>query len=164
MNKPKLLLPEQIVKKIRDEKGITFEYISEEDAAAFLTEKNNYYRLASYRKNYDKRLNGTNAGKYIGLDFAGLIDLSTIDMHLRFLIIKMCLDIEHDLKVRLLNDISKDDEEDGYSIVKNFLDENSCLYSDIYNKRNTTYVGDLIEKFLHSRHIKAFLEILFLTA
>ncbi len=146
MNKPKLLSSE-IIDKIKNEKGITFNYISEEDAADFLKEKNNYFRLASYRKNYDKKLIGENAGKYIDLDFAYLIDLSIIDMHLRFIIIKMCLDIEHDLKVRLLNDIALDTKEDGYSIVEDFLKLNEYLYDDIYTKRQTTYVGDLIDKF-----------------
>ncbi len=68
-------------------------------------------------------------------------------MHLRFLIIKMCLDIEHDLKVMLLNDVAQDDGEDGYTVVTDFLSNNEYLYDDIYTKRQTTYVGDLIDKF-----------------
>ena len=84
---------------MKKEKGITFNYVSEENAIEFLKRKNNYYRLAAYRKNYDKRLNGENKGTYINLDFAYLVDLSIIDMHLRNMIIQMCLDIEHDLKV-----------------------------------------------------------------
>lgn len=146
MNKPKLS-SNQIVEKIEKEKGITFKHITKEEAAAYLTEKNNYYRLASYRKNYDKILLGENEGKYINLDFSYLIDLSSIDMQLRFLIIRMCLDIEHDLKIRLLNDITKDDEEDGYSIVKDFVDNNDSIMEDIFKKRNSTYVGDLISNF-----------------
>lgn len=144
--KPKLT-PEKIVDKLKTEKGISFNYMTESQAIAYLREKNNYYRLASYRKNYDKRLNGANQGKYIDLDFACLVDLSTIDMHLRFLILKMCLDIEHDLKIAFLNDILKDAEEDGYSLIKGFLDKNAYLLDEIYRKRKSTYVGDLINKF-----------------
>ena len=146
MNKPKLTSKE-IIAKLKEETGITFNNISESDAEVFLTTKNNYYRLASYRKNYDKKLNGENIGKYIGLDFSYLVDLSQIDMRIRFMVMKMCLDIEHDLKVMLLNDISQDKNEDGYSIVTDFLEKNVFLYSDIYNKRFSTYVGDLINKF-----------------
>lgn len=146
MNKPKLS-PEEIITKLKNEKGITFNHISEADAAVFLRDKNNYYRLASYRKNYLKKQCGRDIGKYLNLDFAYLIDLSTIDMHLRFMIIKMCLDIEHDLKIRFLNDVSNDPDEDCYSIVKQFLQRNNYLYDDIYSKRYSTYVGDLIKKF-----------------
>lgn len=144
--KPKLQ-PEQIISKLKSDKGIAFNYMSEQDAISFLKEKNNYYRLASYRKNYDKRLNGQNEGKYIDLDFAYLVDLSAIDMHIRFLVLKMCLDIEHDLKVSFLNDVANDNDEDGYSIVQDFLNNNTFLYDDIYRKRHSTYVGDLINKF-----------------
>ncbi len=148
MNKPKKS-PENLVEMLKEEKGVSFVYCNEECAIEFLRSKNNYYRLASYRKNYDKKMHGKDAGKYIGLDFAHLIDLSTVDMHLRFLIIYMCLDIEHDLKVRLLNDITGDESEDGYNIVSKFLSENEYMYKDIYDKRQSTYVGDLIRKFFH---------------
>ncbi len=146
MNKPKLSA-EKLVAKMKNEKGITFEHMSEDEAVNFLKSKNNYYRLAAYRKNYDKRLNGENKGTYIGLDFAHLVDLSVIDMHLRNMIIQMCLDIEHDLKVQLLNDITANPEEDGYCIVASFIGNNEFLKEEIYKKRFSTYVGDLINKF-----------------
>ena len=146
MDKPKLS-PSQIIHKIKEEKGITFNYISESEAEEFLRDKNNYYRLASYRKNYDNKMFGPNKGKYINLDFAYLIDLSTIDMHIRFMIIKMCLDIEHDLKRLFLNDVTLDEVEDGYEIVEKFLELYGNIKEDIFKKRHSTYVGDLINKF-----------------
>lgn len=146
MSKPKLSA-EQLVAKMKNEKGITFEHMSEENAIDFLKKKNNYYRLAAYRKNYDKRLNGEYKGTYIGLDFAYLVDLSIIDMHLRNLTFQMCLDVEHDLKVQLLNDITHDNKEDGYNIVTDFINQNDYLIDEIYKKRFSTYVGDLINKF-----------------
>ena len=146
MSKPKLSA-ERLVAKMKNEKGITFEHMSEEDAVDFLKRKNNYYRLAAYRKNYDKRLNGENKGTYIGLDFAYLVDLSIIDMHLRNMIFQMCLDVEHDLKVQLLNDITANPDEDGYDIIISFISDNEFLKEEIYKKRFSTYVGDLINKF-----------------
>ncbi len=146
MNKPKLT-PRQLVAKMKTEKGITFNYISEENAIKFLKEKNNYFRLAAYRKNYDKKLLGPEQGKYMNLDFACLVDLSIIDMRLRRIVFQMCLDIEHDLKIKLLNDITIDENEDGYSIVDDFVNRYDDLKDEIYKKRYSTYVGDLINKF-----------------
>lgn len=140
------LSPEELVEKMKS-KNIRFELMSEADAIEYLRVNNNYFRTASYRKNYDKHFCGKNKGKYIDLDFACLTELSTIDMHLRFIILKMCLDLEHSLKVNFLSDITLNNNEDGYSIVKTFLDNNKYILTDIYYKRNSVYVGDLISKF-----------------
>ncbi len=94
INKPKQTST-QLVAKMKIEKGINFKYISESDAESYLANVNNYLRTAAYRKNYQKYARGINKGKYIGLDFAYLQELSTIDMHFRFIVSKMCLDIEH---------------------------------------------------------------------
>ena len=48
-------------------------------------------------------------GKYVNLDFAYLVELSTLDMYFRRLIVGMCLDIEHVLKTRLMRDITNSD-------------------------------------------------------
>ena len=74
-----------------------------------------------------KNEKGINNGKYICLDFAYLQELSTIDMHFRFIVSKMCLDIEHDLKVKMLKDIESDPSTDGYDIVKCFLAQNTYI-------------------------------------
>lgn len=47
------------------EKGITFKYVTEEKAEAYLTDINNYLRTAAYRQNYSKYTRGVNTGKYI---------------------------------------------------------------------------------------------------
>lgn len=49
---------------------------------------------------------------------------------------KISLDIEHFLKVKLLNDFSKNNEEDGYSIVKVFFAENPTAFKQIENQKN----------------------------
>lgn len=68
-------------------KGIKFDIVKEEEAKIFLQNNNYYMKLASYRANYDKRKSN---GEYINLDFAYSRELSTIDMHLRYLICRCC--------------------------------------------------------------------------
>ncbi len=137
--------PEELVRQM-EEKNIRCDFKSKEDVIEYLREHNNYFRTASYRKNYEKYLEGVNKGKYIDLDFSYLTELATIDMHLRFIVMKMCLDIEHSLKVALLSDITENDQEDGYDIVENFLSCNDYIIKDIFYKSHSTYVGDLIQK------------------
>ena len=68
IDKPKLT-SRQLVVKMRNEKGITFKYDSEDDAAEYLSDRNNYLRTACYRVSFLKYPAGVNAGKYINLDF-----------------------------------------------------------------------------------------------
>lgn len=146
MEKPKMSA-KQLISKMKSEKGITFKYISEENAEHYLANVNNYLRTASYRKNYQKYTNGANKGKYINLDFQYLKELSTIDMHLRFLISRMCCDIEHDLKVRILEEIVSNDNESGYDIVKIFLDANPYVCRQLELVSVSPFTEDLIEKY-----------------
>lgn len=138
------------------EKGITFRELDEESAKNFL-ERNNYYlKLASYRFNYQKGTGTENQGKYINLDFAYLKELSTIDMHLRYLVLEMSLDIEHFLKVRLLNEIENNEAEDGYQIIQKFISENEFpekgkvpryILKNIAKHKSSDYCKGLIEKY-----------------
>ena len=135
------------------QKGINFKYTSEADAENYLTDVNNYLRTAAYRKNYQKHTKGINNGKYICLDFAFLQELSTIDMHFRFIVSKMCLDIEHDLKVKMLKDIENDSSTDGYDIVKHFLDQNAYIIVKLEANSASPFTSDLIYKYFSIQRI-----------
>ena len=125
-------------------KGIKFNIVKEEDAKIFLKNNNYYMKLASYRANYDKRKSN---GEYINLDFAYLQELSTIDMHLRYLILQMCLDVEHALKTRLLKDIEDNPEEDGYDIIRRFITKYERSCQNIQKHKSSEYCRELIEKY-----------------
>lgn len=127
-------------------KGIKFNIVSEEDAKHFLTEHNYYFKLASYRANYTKATNGPNKGQYINLDFAYLKELASIDYHLRCLIMDMCIDIEHSLKILLLQDIEKNSLEDGYTLI-NQWDYDGSQRQDIFKKSRSSYCQALIQKY-----------------
>jgi len=139
--------PAELVVMLRDEKGITFKYMDTVEAEAHLRDRNNYLRTASYRKNYDKHTTGANEGKYIQLDFAYLVELSRLDMYLRTYLLQMCIDIEHALKVAVIADIERNDQEDGYTIVDNFFTQNPDVVGSISRKVDSVFTGDLIEKY-----------------
>jgi hypothetical protein len=126
IRKPKLTIEEQI--EYLKTKGIKFELKNEAEAKLFLTENTYFFKLKTYCENYQKDA----ADRYVNLDFAYLVDLSTIDMHLRRFILRLTLDIEHMLKTKLLADFSRSDF-DGYKEIALFLN---------------TADGDKVKKFI----------------
>lgn len=130
------------------ERGIKFEIISESDARTFLTNNNYYFKLASYRTLYAKCPDGSSReGQYQNLDFAYLKELSTIDMYLRYIIIEMCLDIEHAIKVRLINAVTQNSNDDGYQLIKLYLkdeDPGFNILKSIRSHKSGEYCKDLI--------------------
>lgn len=117
--KPLLTVPEQI--EHLKFKGVTFDLCTEREAADYLEHANNYLRAASYRKLFPVRLEGPDAGKYIGLDFAALVALSSADRVLRSSLREICIDVEHFARVELINQCMAHGE-DGYAIVSDYLE------------------------------------------
>ena len=142
MSGGKLLTPQEQIQHLK-KKGIIFQTYSEYDAKHFLQEHNYLTKLTAYRKNYSKRPTGELAGQYVHLDFGYLVELSTIDMHLRYLIMDLCLDIEHALKISLLNDASFNPNEDGYYAVAHFLKNNPDFIDSTDRKMNESYCKEL---------------------
>lgn len=162
------------------EKGIKFDTMSIEEAKSYLGKNNNYFKLSSYRKNFDKYTDGVNKGKYIDLDFAYLIELARIDVEVRHIMLKMCLDIEHFLKVALITEIESQLDgtsgEDGYKVVTDFImDAGTASFKDrsgniakrapsIFRKINQNqrnpYCGGLLDKYSDDMPIWAFVELI----
>ncbi len=134
-------------------KNIKFEDCSEVDAEKYLRENNNYYNVTAYKNNFPKYQCGELTGKYIDLDFAYLKDLSIIDYRTRIVLFKMIIDIEHYLKIRILN-IVEELEEDGYNIVNLYLehDYNDTKYprrvhDSIRKKVTNEYYNKIFSKY-----------------
>ena len=143
-------------------RGITFNEISENDAKQFLQNNNYYMKLAAYRANYDKCDTGKRQGQYKKLDFGYLKELSTIDMYLRYIVMDMCLDIEHVIKVRLIKNITNNPSEDGYDIVRKFIaqDDNLRILKNIRSHKSGEYCKDLIEKYYPYFAVWVFVELI----
>ena len=136
-------------------KNIKFERISEKDAENYLKNNNNYYNLTSYNNNFEKYfVNGIFIDKYIDLDFSYLKDLSIIDHRLRLILFKMIIDIEHYLKIKILNTIESIDEEDGYRIVNRYLEQDfynvkfpKKVHNSIFKKVGSEYYQKIFSKY-----------------
>lgn len=130
------------------DKNIKFECCLEQDAETYLKENNNYYNVTSYKNNFVKYQCGEFEGKYIDLDFAYLKDLSIIDYRTRLVLFKMIIDIEHYLKIRILNTIEEILEEDGYKIVNLYLEK------DFNDKERPKKVHESIRKKVSNEYYK----------
>ncbi len=138
------------------QKNIKFEKISESDAEKYLRNNNNYYNVTSYKHNFLKYPSpaGEKEGLYQDLDFAYLKDLSIIDHRLRLVLFKMIIDIEHYLKIKILNTIETIDEEDGYRIVNMFLEKDfndeknpKRVHKSIFKKVGSDYYNQIFSKY-----------------
>jgi abortive infection bacteriophage resistance protein len=158
--KPKLTNEEQI--EYMYKKRISFSICKRIDALIYLEQKANYFRLKAYCKDYRKYdTSSEKAGLYVSLDFAYLKELSTLDMYLREIILKMTIDIEHFLKVKMLNDLQKNGKEDGYQIVNTFFDEYSDIKTKIQRMSDENgYTSVLAKKYLTDMPMWVLVELL----
>lgn len=137
-------------------KGITFNHMSEEAAKKVLKGNTYYYKVTSFRQNFRKVKN-----KYSGLDFDCLADLGSIDMQLRYFILEMALDYEHSIKTKILDLISSDPSEDGYSIVDEFKTAHPATYKIVLdNLKKNKYLKDMYAKRHTNPGIWVILEIM----
>ncbi|MCX2683415.1 Abi family protein [Campylobacter sp. MIT 21-1685] len=154
INKPKLTIGEQV--NYLENLGIKFNIFPKQKAIDFLTYNNYFFKIKSYAKNYEKY-----NGKYINLDFAYLVEFSTLDMHLRRFILNLSLDVEHLLKVSLNAHFCKNKSENGYDIVKKFLADNENIGKQIGDKANNiSFINHLAQKYQNNFALWNLVEIL----
>lgn len=146
-------------------KGVTFLDCREDEAEQYLKTKNDYFRVAAFRKLFPKYEGGENDGQFLALDFKHLIQLSYVDQSLRALLRSMSLNVEHYEKVAILDRISNDPLENGYSIVSDYKsglngDRLEHLNGEIESRSNDIYCGAIIEKYRDEMPVWAFFEII----
>lgn len=150
INLKPILKVNQLVNHLKN-KNVKFDLITEEEAEKYLKENNNYYNLTSYKKVYERYIGGENDRKFIDLDFACLKDLSIIDMRMRYLLFQMTIDIEHYLKIEILNLVEDIPEEDGYIVVNEYLDNDfkndKRVHKSILKKIGDVHYNELFKKY-----------------
>ncbi len=159
----RMLSPAEQIEHLKA-KGIKFEKCTEEEAADYLSRKCNFFKVASYRKLFAKYQGGRNDGKYIDLDFAQLKLLASLDQQLRGTLLAMALDLEHFQKVALVSKMECRADEDGYSIVCDYLDsldEDTRKYKEGELKTSgySPYSQELYLKYKDDMPAWAFLEL-----
>lgn len=148
--------PDELVVLLKS-RGVTFEACDEKKAAVYLRHANNYLRASSYRKLYPVRGSGSSAGKYVGLDFAALAALSSLDRELRSAFREIAIDVEHFARVELVERCVERGE-DCYQIVEDYFERlrknGNARAIEIIKERSSTgkypdpYSGDLIAHYL----------------
>ena len=153
----KLTVPE-IISYCKDTLGITFNLKSEEEAAVFLAKHNYFFRLKQYADFGEK----TKSGKVTNVDFGQMVELSTVDMFLRKLILKMTLDFEHYLKVKIINDSQENPSDDGYAVVESFLETHNRVRHLIENLNNSSnfYNRQVFDKYKEKTSVWSIVEML----
>ncbi len=153
----KLTVPE-IISYCKDTLGITFNLKSEEEAAVFLAKHNYFFRLKQYADFGEK----TKSGKFTNVDFGQMVELSTVDMFLRKLILKMTLDFEHYLKVKIINDSQENPSDDGYAVVESFLETHNRVRHLIENLNNSSnfYNRQVFDKYKEKTSVWSIVEML----
>lgn len=145
---------------MQDRSGIKFNIVSVEEARFFLEYNNYYFKVKSYAKNYNKYTQEENYGKYINLEFAYLQELSTLDMYLRRIILKMTLDIEHYLKTQLVRDSAENSKENGYDIVELLYEKYPYIKENLNKKDRNSASSDLLTKYKDNFAIWNIVEVL----
>lgn len=138
------------------QKNVKFNLITEEAAKDYLKYNNNYYNITSFKHNFQKY--PSPAGKYEGLyqnlDFAYLKDLAIIDYRVRLILFKIIINIEHYLKLQILNKIDTMKLENGYRIVNMYLENDfnntkfpKKVHNNILKKIDNEYYRKIFSKY-----------------
>lgn len=126
-----------------EERGITFKNHTKQQAVTIMEHTNYYYKLSSFRKNFEKN----KSGKYINCDFEKLMDLATIDMHVRNYLLQMSLSIEHFIKTELSRLITVSKIENGYDIVYEYEQTYPGYFNTTMDKfEKTRYQKEMLAK------------------
>lgn len=140
-DKTKYSLREQI-EHLRN-RGILFNIIPGDEAVDYLYRKNYFFRVKSYLNNYKAWYNPVEKVYMCNIEFAHLCKLASLDVMFRKIILSTALDVEHFLKVGLMQDVLREQEEDGFKIVKHAFYYNAIDF--LPSNYEKSFCNDLIQ-------------------
>lgn len=82
--------------------NISFKKIDELEAISIMRTRFSYYKLLSYTCLFDKYINGEKKGLFVNVDFSQLYCIAQIDAILGHIFMCMCLEIEENLKAKII--------------------------------------------------------------
>lgn len=163
-----MLTPEGQVELLKG-KGVTFNRRSEEQAIEALSGRDTFLHIAAFRKMFQRHTDGDNAGKYVSLDFADLLDMDELDAETRRCFLLASQDIERIVKTRLMERLSLTPGEDGYGILADFMQSQVKGYRASIERNlkgrigkhgsADEYTGALIAHYSEAMPIWVFLEV-----
>lgn len=134
---------EDLIKYMKSQ-GIKFQVFNEEDTKNFLEECTYYKKVSSYKKNFLTIKVGEEK-LYADLDFAYLKEISSIDADLRSIILTISLNIEHAVKVTIINKCLEHGF-NGFDIVEKFFEKYPQVKDNILKYMHNSYCEDIIYK------------------
>lgn len=146
-----LLTVDQQIEHLKS-KGVKFALCTETEAATCLSERTYFFKVASYRVLFEKRVGGAYDGQYINLDFGHLRALASLDRDLRYALLPLTLDVEHAARTKLIRIVTQRKDEDGYDIVRDFMsslghNERRRREGDLKSLGKDAYCGALVAKY-----------------
>ena len=148
--KPLLSVTEQLAHL--EARGVTFNLCTKQEAAAYLSDRTYYFKLASYRVLFEKRSGGPRDGQYINLDFGHLKALASFDLDLRYALLPLTLDVEHVARTKLVRAVTELEGEDSYSISCDYMsslnhNERRRREGEVAMLASDAFCGDLVRKY-----------------
>lgn len=163
-----MLTPEEQVALLKA-KGVAFERCDEESAIEALSGRDTFLHITAFRRMFQRHAEGRNAGKYVDLDFADLLDIDALDEEVRRSFLLASQDIERAAKARLMERISLAAGEDGYGLLADFMDAQTKRYRNSIERNlearaakigsGDEYTGSLISHYGDSIPVWVFLEV-----
>lgn len=132
---------EDLIKYMKQQ-GIKFDIFKEEDTKIFLNECTYYKKVSCYKKNFmTYKVEGRML--YADLDFAYLKEISSIDADLRSIILSISLNVEHAVKVWIINKCLEC-QFDGFDIAEKFFRKYPVVKDNILKYMHNSYCEELI--------------------
>ncbi|MDK2819947.1 MAG: Abi family protein [Mycoplasmataceae bacterium] len=132
--------------------GVNFSNLENDYVISILRDKTYLFRFKGYLSNYEQDVNG----KY-NLDFEELEEISKIDFLLRKLILSICLDVEHIIKVKIMNLYNENLIKDCDDKI-NYLIENKMF--TFSKDKSSNYNHKIYEEYKNDWTLFALIEVI----